>query len=620
MSKQLLIAINFLLIGYPSLCQVVIEPCKQGASLVTAIQNTYTPNSVLGYDDARDTMYAIIDNDGSNNVHCIYTQFSVTWNTSQDPSFNVYQNGAGINAEHVYPQAKGAGSEPARSDIHNLYPAQVDVNSARQSSIFAEIDDIDTDRWYRLGSILYSTPTSNIDEYSEREIQNGTAWEPREDAKGNIARAVFYFYTIYQTEADAADATYFDNMKSTLIQWHYNDPADAEEIARSAAIAGYQGNENPFVLDSSLARRAYFLPDGSYPNGDPNCFMTMPSAGTDSVLIIEIADPSDVYEARFVSIQNRSSIIVDISNWSIRKYTNGNTTYSEKTIASNTLLAPNDIYIIARSSSYFNSSYNQTPDDTHGNVIDGNGDDVYALADGNGDNIDVFGVIGTDGTGENWEYKDDFVVRKSTVYEPTTTFNINEWDIYTSYTTANILALSQSLPVELLSFDGKLIDNVIQLSWETASEINNDYFIIERSSNGFDFEKIGMVNGNGTMIEQSSYLFLDESPQNGLNYYRLTQVDFDKTETRFETINLLYNSTNSVQIAPNPVVNTLNIAFAKQIEDVRVLIYNANGQLVFNRMMSQQQSQIDVTELNRGFYILKIQTKQEIITKQFMKN
>lgn len=444
MSKQLLIAISFMLIACPIFGQNVIEPCKQGTSLITYLHSNYSPSPTLSYDRARDTMYAVIDNDGNNNISCIYTQFSVTWNPTQDPSSNVYQNGAGINAEHVYPQSKGAGLNITKRDLHNLRPAQVDVNSARQSSIFAEIDDNDTDRWYRLGQILYSTPTSNINEYSEREIQNGTAWEPREDVKGDIARIVFYFYTMHQSEADAADPNYFHDMKSTLLQWHYADPIDAGEVARSAKVAVYQGNENPFVLDSSLVRRAYFLPDASYPDGDPNCYTISPPpvvSNTDSVLIIEIADPSDIYQARFVNIQNRSSSPVDISNWSLRKYSNGSPTYTyEETF--NNVLAPGEIYSVAYNFTTFYNTYGQNPETSNGNVITGNGDDVYALADANGNNIDVFGIIGVDGSGENWEYTDDFVKRKSTVYEPTTTLNISEWEFYNSSTTADILTLS----------------------------------------------------------------------------------------------------------------------------------------------------------------------------------
>lgn len=625
MSKQLLITINLVLIGFTALSQVVIEPCKQGTSLITAIQNSYTPNSVLGYNKARDTMYAVIDNDGSNNVHCIYTQFSVTWNPTQDPSSNVYQNGAGINAEHVYPQSKGASSEPAKSDIHNLYPAQVNVNSSRQSSIFAEIDDNDTDRWYRLGVELTTTPTSNIDEYSEREIQNGTAWEPREDAKGNIARAVFYFYTIYQTEANAADATYFDNMKSTLIQWHYADPADAEEIARSTEIASYQGNENPFVLDSSLARRAYFLPDASYPNGDPNCF-SIPSAstGSDSVLIVEIADPSDVYEARFVSIQNKSTVNKDISGWAIRKYSNGQTTFSEEILPATTILAPNEIYVTAYNTTNYNAEYGQNPDNTNGTVINGNGDDVYTLADATGSNIDIYGVIGVDGSGENWEYENDFVVRKATVFEPTTTFDINEWDIYTNYTTANILGLSQSLPVELLYFDGFVQNGKVNLEWQTANEENNAYFEVERSTNGIDFKRIGQVEGNGNSTEINTYSFVDNQPINGKNYYRLRQVDLDGNFEIHPIIEFsIEKYLSDLNIVPNPVYHHLNINFEKIInQTVYINIINTNGQTVYSNQfnVSNDLLKIDASNLSSGIYFIKIQSNEEITTKRFIKH
>lgn len=251
--------------------QDTIEACKYGQPLIDALQLSYTPNQTMGYNTARDTMYKNIDSDGLE-LHCIYTNFSVTLNPNQDPSVSAYQNGSGINAEHVYPQSKGAGNEPMRSDMHNLFPSKVSVNSARGSCPFDEIADTDTDFWYFESTTTTAIPSSNIDAYSEKEDDFGCAFEPREEVKGDIARAVFYFYAIYQDEADAADPNFFDIQKDQLLAWHYADPVDADELQRSHQIAFRQGNDNPFVLDSSLVRRAFFMADASYPDGDEGCY------------------------------------------------------------------------------------------------------------------------------------------------------------------------------------------------------------------------------------------------------------------------------------------------------------------------------------------------------------
>lgn len=249
--------------------QTFIEPCKFGQPLVNAIQQSYTPSQTLGYNVGRDVLYSQIDNVG-NDLFGIYSNFKVTLNPSQDPSVSAYQNGAGINAEHVYPQSKGAGSEPMKSDLHNIYPSKVNVNSARGNCPFDDIQDSDTDKWFFEATSTSSIPSSNIDAYSEKD-DNDCEFEPREAKKGDIARAVFYFYAIYQTQANNADANFFNIQKNKLLEWHYQDLPDSVEIARNQAIASRQGNLNPFTVDTSLARRAFFMADASYNAGDPNC-------------------------------------------------------------------------------------------------------------------------------------------------------------------------------------------------------------------------------------------------------------------------------------------------------------------------------------------------------------
>jgi hypothetical protein len=269
--KQAIIVIFFCcLLANLGLSQTIIEPCKYGQPLVTAVRATYSPSQTMGYNTARDTLYANIDAVG-NDLFCIYTNFKVTLNPSQDPSTSAFQGGSGINAEHVYPQSKGADNEPMRSDLHNIYPSQVDVNSDRGSCPFDDINDADTDKWYFEGTTLTSVPTSNIDNYSEKDDAT-CEFEPRESKKGDIARAIFYFYMAYQSTANSADPNFFNLQKNKLLEWHYADLPDATELTRSAEIAKRQGNENPFALDTSLARRAFFMADASYPINDQNCY------------------------------------------------------------------------------------------------------------------------------------------------------------------------------------------------------------------------------------------------------------------------------------------------------------------------------------------------------------
>jgi hypothetical protein len=83
------------------------------------------------------------------------------------------------------------------------------------------------------------------------------------------------------------------------------------------------------------------------------------------------------------------------------------------------------------------------------------------------------------------------------------------------------------LPIELISFEGVSMVNSNQLKWVTATETNNDYFILERSEDGLNWTKIGKVDGSGSSYQNKTYSFNDNGFKNTLNYYRLTQVDYN---------------------------------------------------------------------------------------------
>lgn len=259
----------FLCLFSPLNSQNIIEGCKTGQPLVEAIRALYTPDSTLGYGPARDTLYSKIDNNGLE-LSGIYTDFTVTLDPNQDPSISAFQNERGINAEHSYPQSKGARDEPGRSDMHHLFPSKVSVNSARGSCPFGEIEDNDTEYWFYLGDRESQIPAMDKDNYSEKD-EESCVFEPRESVKGDIARAVFYFYTIYQRKADNADANFFPRQKEVLLTWHNTDPVSEKEIRRNALITAYQGNSNPFILDKTLVERAFFMEDAEYEEGSAEC-------------------------------------------------------------------------------------------------------------------------------------------------------------------------------------------------------------------------------------------------------------------------------------------------------------------------------------------------------------
>lgn len=154
------------------------------------------------------------------------------------------------------------------------------------------------------------------------------------------------------------------------------------------------------------------------------------------LIISEIADPNDDFTGRFVEIYNPTGATVDLStgNWNLTRYSNGSTSGTDIPLSGS--IAAGDTYVIAftdASGPYHNSLYGVGAD-LESTQINGNGDDVYALYFGGGSTtgtlVDIYGVIGTDGTGEVWEYEDGRAYRDSSVTSPNDTFNASEWVIF----------------------------------------------------------------------------------------------------------------------------------------------------------------------------------------------
>jgi hypothetical protein len=204
-------------------------------------------------------MYGYIDNNNGT-VECIYTEFSIDNVPNNNPRPYVHDNG--INCEHLWPQSMYEGSSPMESDIHHLRPSKSNVNSSRGNKPFNESDDNQTQIWYWLEYQLNNPPSQNIDKYSE---SASGVFEPREEVKGDISRAIFYFYTMY---SNVADDTFFELQKDILYEWHQTDSINQSEINRTWHIADYQDYPNPFILDATLVQRCYF--EQNYILGDVN--------------------------------------------------------------------------------------------------------------------------------------------------------------------------------------------------------------------------------------------------------------------------------------------------------------------------------------------------------------
>lgn len=177
------------------------------------------------------------------------------------------------------------------------------------------------------------------------------------------------------------------------------------------------------------------------------------------------------------------------------------------------------------------------------------------------------------------------------------------------------------LPVELTSFTAEKKGNIVDLVWKTASEINNDYYTIERSVDGKHFDELGKQNaldGNAAISQQ--YAFTDRLPAKGVNYYRLKQTDLDGSFSYSEIVNVRFDALPEVKIYPNPVDSYLFVENNISDQIIKVSVTDAAG-IMHNigNIDFADRIQINVEHLPNGVYILEVQTANEVMVKQFYK-
>ncbi|MEM7369291.1 MAG: T9SS type A sorting domain-containing protein [Bacteroidota bacterium] len=171
----------------------------------------------------------------------------------------------------------------------------------------------------------------------------------------------------------------------------------------------------------------------------------------------------------------------------------------------------------------------------------------------------------------------------------------------------------ESFPVELSAFDAALVGEDVQLDWRTESETNNAFFVVERSDNLQTFLSIGEVIGAGTSSQPNEYVFLDEKPHEGLNYYRLKQVDFDG-QFSFSHIVAIHIGESTIPqlvgVYPNPTKTSSQVeVFLPQAARLKVKVFAMDGRMVaqqtFEGNEGMNQMMIPFDRLPNGLYVLE---------------
>lgn len=190
----------------------------------------------------------------------------------------------------------------------------------------------------------------------------------------------------------------------------------------------------------------------------------------------------------------------------------------------------------------------------------------------------------------------------------------NEGDRFDSNSGANFKASFSInvLPVELSSFSATPNKNQVELNWQTAQEINNDYFQIERkTANSHAWKVIGKKQGAGDSDSEIQYNFFDTKPANGINFYRLKQIDFDGQFEYSEMVNVQIRTTISIEIFPNPTVSELTIVTPVDFLKGEIHLYDATGKMIISTTV-RERNYLNLSSLNSGIYFLDYWTKIKI--------
>lgn len=163
-----------------------------------------------------------------------------------------------------------------------------------------------------------------------------------------------------------------------------------------------------------------------------------------------------------------------------------------------------------------------------------------------------------------------------------------------------------TLPVTWIHFEARAFTDYIQVNWATGNEKENALFILQRSADGTTWENISQQEGAGESTTQRIYHYVDEKPVDGINYYRLQQIDNDGSSSYSKVISCSINKETAYSIFPNPCPQDQRIQIIAE-GNTFIQIYSINGENVFSGSIED----FDSSTLGAGVYFLVIEGKEK---------
>lgn len=219
--------------------------------------------------------------------------------------------------------------------------------------------------------------------------------------------------------------------------------------------------------------------------------------------------------------------------------------------------------------------------------------------------------------GTGWENKGQSNITAGTPGNVTS----NTITSFSPFTFGSLSGFINPLPITLIQFSGELNNkNEVELNWKTVSELKNDYFTIEKSSDGIHFEEVQKVKGAVNSDKILDYRIIDPRPYQGISYYRLKQTDINgKTTIYHELVTIYYTSNSSkISVYPNPSSSHINIELSGD-QDETIHIKNIDGKIIDTIQLNGKHVQIDVSNYENGVYFIEIGNKFKISSFKFVK-
>jgi hypothetical protein len=334
-----------------------------------------------------------------------------------------------------------------------------------------------------------------------------------------------------------------------------------------------------------------------------------PSAGV--VYISEVSDAL-AYQNEFIELYNNSDDIIDLSNCELQRFSSAGSHEYTWSFSSGNQIPAKGYVVVSRGNdqSTFENEWGAMPAGC--NFYQGNNNLYF-------------------GTGRRWKLIFNDGSKAEVIIDDTQTGvsgsgdraiqeSPGTWTVGNSGdgTPGAQGGDNSSLPIELLSFGAVKHDKGVLLEWTTATEINNDYFTIERSVDGVSFEEITRIAGAGNSLQEIEYNAWDLETTQSTVYYRLKQTDFDGEFTYSKTIVLVSSSDDLAIDQITHLDQLLNIQLNQLASNVLLELYDANGRLVYKELQNQSDIKISTAPFQSGIYVLRIVSNEAVINRKLV--